>query len=101
MKILKYEEFNERYTRTVGFRYSKPTIHFQITAESNEKIPVKFLLKFLNDQRIDHKDLLVDDNYFDVKLSLYNEKELPTIIDQLTDMFNLKSNLTRIKQLYE
>lgn len=42
--ISNWEKFNERYTRTVGFRYSDPTIMIKIEANSVGKIDPKKLI---------------------------------------------------------
>jgi len=90
--IESYKHFNERYSRTVGFRYSEPTIKFDLEVESTDRIDHKKVVEFFKNKRVKNDINIIDDSYMTVAIYVYNEKEINTIIDQMIQEFSLKTD---------
>jgi len=97
--IERYEQFNERYSRTVGFRYSEPTIEFELEVESSEDFNPKDVISFLDSKRVKHDIDIIDGNYMKLTITVYNEKEIDTIINQMIERFHLNTNKIGVLKL--
>ena len=92
MKLQKWEQFNERYSRAVGFRYSEPTIEFELEVESSDRFDPESVTEFFKRKRVKADIDIIDGDYMKVTILVYNEKEINTIIDQMIEKFHLNTN---------
>mgnify|MGYP006055001903 FL=1 len=84
---MKHIRLYEEYTRTVGFRYSEPTLKFQIdfnfTDETLDQYDLSDDIKLAfadSDTKCDSVNR--HDNGYSAIISIYNEKELNSVIEE-------------------
>ena len=101
---MKHIRLYEEYTRTVGFRYSEPTLKFQIDFDFDDETLEQYDLS--NDIKLAFVDsdtkcdsVIRHDNGYSVIISIYNEKELDSVIEEFSKFMHdeyqleLKSDL--------
>jgi hypothetical protein len=79
------QNINE-YKRTIGFRYSEPTLIYGIRLKSDTSIHTfdeQDVKTYLKEILVDVKLVEIQNEYIGVKISIYNRKELSGIIDDL------------------
>ena len=82
------------YSRTLGFRYSEPTIKYQVDFDFSDKTLFKFDLsqdirEALSEFDVKCEDVIKHDEGYSMIISVFNEKEVDSIIDQfIKQMFS-------------
>ena len=90
MIIKDFNKFlTERYTRTVGFRYSEPNIRFNLEASAEEPIDVDRLEKTLNKNKVKFEIVNIEDDYLSINIYVYNEKEIHSIVEKIIFCCNI------------
>jgi hypothetical protein len=108
MKNLK--SFNERYTRTIGFRYSEPKIEMELTAIFNDDLQKELLQEAFDEFDIkignievsnDFSELNIDeecDGWFTINFFVYNERkdDMTALIEDIEDFLANKGFLIKV-----
>jgi len=76
------------YSRTLGFRYSEPTMRFQIDFDFSDKTLFKYDLsedieEALNAIDVKYEGVMKHETGYSAIILIFNEKEIDSIIDQL------------------
>lgn len=86
---MKHIRLYEEYTRTVGFRYSEPTLKFQVDFDFDDASLEEYDLS--KDIKLGFADtetkcdsVTRHDNGYSVIISVYNEKELDSVIEEFS-----------------
>jgi hypothetical protein len=80
----------EEYTRTMGFRYSEPSIEILIQIPSVDDGLAEIINSVLDEDNVSVKEVNFVDGAYDVVVLVYNEKEIGAIVDNLLDVLTNK-----------
>lgn len=109
------QSYNERYTRTVGFRYSEPKIEMELVAIFNGELDNDILKGAFDEFRIktgeieisdDFKELGIEipddfDGWFIISFFVYNDRkyEMNSLIEDIGDYLSDMGILIKVVNL--
>ena len=112
MKHLK--TFNERYTRTVGFRYSEPKIEMTMTGAYSGNLTKELIELALDEFEIKKADINISnksgeidafeaDGMFNIDFFVYNERkdDMDSLVSDIGDFLSSKGVQIIVMELFK
>lgn len=112
MKHLK--RFNEKYTRTVGFRYSEPKIEMTMTGAYSGELKKELMIKALDEFQIKVGNIHISnqsgyledfkaDGMFNIDFFVYNERkdDMDSLVEDIGNFLASKGVQIVIMELYK